>query len=59
MVVLPHMGSATVEGRIEMGERAIVNIQTLVNGLSPPGLMLPGMPWTLRPSPRLKTQSPN
>ncbi len=53
------MGSATVEGRIEMGERAIVNIQTLVNGLSPPGLMLPGMPWTLRPSPRLKTQSPN
>ena len=37
------MGSATVEGRIEMSERAILNIQTFADGHSPPDLMLPGM----------------
>ncbi|MDG2268507.1 MAG: D-glycerate dehydrogenase [Alphaproteobacteria bacterium] len=35
-VLLPHMGSATVEARIEMGEKVIVNIQTLFNGHRPP-----------------------
>ena len=35
-VLLPHMGSATVEARIEMGEKVIVNIQTLLNGHRPP-----------------------
>ena len=35
-VLLPHMGSATVEARIEMGEKVIVNIQTLLNGHKPP-----------------------
>ena len=43
VVLLPHMGSATVEGRIEMGERVILNIQTFANGHKPPDLMLPGM----------------
>jgi len=33
---LPHMGSATVEARIEMGEKVIVNIQTYLNGHKPP-----------------------
>ncbi len=35
-VLLPHMGSATVEARIEMGEKVIVNIQTYLNGHKPP-----------------------
>ena len=35
-VLLPHMGSATIEARIEMGEKVIVNIQTLLNGHRPP-----------------------
>jgi len=35
-VLLPHMGSATIEARIEMGEKVIVNIQTLLNGHKPP-----------------------
>jgi len=35
-VLLPHMGSATVEARIEMGEKVIVNIQTFLNGHKPP-----------------------
>ena len=35
-VLLPHMGSATVEARIEMGEKVIVNIQTFLNGHRPP-----------------------
>ena len=35
-VLLPHMGSATVEARLEMGEKVIVNIQTFLNGHKPP-----------------------
>ena len=35
-VLLPHMGSATVEARLEMGEKVIVNIQTFINGHKPP-----------------------
>ena len=35
-VLLPHMGSATVEARIEMGEKVIINIQTYLNGHKPP-----------------------
>lgn len=42
VVLLPHMGSATVEGRIEMGEKVIVNIQTFADGHRPPDLVLPG-----------------
>ncbi len=43
VVLLPHMGSATIEGRIEMGERTILNIQTFADGHRPPDLVVPGM----------------
>lgn len=43
VVLLPHMGSATVEGRIEMGEKVIVNIQTFADGHRPPDLVIPGI----------------
>jgi glyoxylate reductase len=43
VVLLPHMGSATVEGRIEMGERVIINIRTHADGHRPPDLVVPGM----------------
>ena len=36
VVVLPHMGSATLEGRIDMGEKVIINIKTFLDGHSPP-----------------------
>ncbi|MDK3017352.1 2-hydroxyacid dehydrogenase [Pseudodonghicola flavimaris] len=43
VVLLPHMGSATVEGRIEMGEKVIINIKTHEDGHRPPDLVVPGM----------------
>ena len=43
VVLLPHMGSATVEGRIEMGEKVILNIRTFADGHRPPDLVVPGM----------------
>lgn len=43
VVLLPHMGSATVEGRIEMGEKVIINIKTFADGHRPPGLVVPAM----------------
>lgn len=43
VVLLPHMGSATVEGRIEMGEKVIINIKTFEDGHRPPDLVVPGM----------------
>jgi glyoxylate reductase len=43
VVLLPHMGSATVEGRIEMGEKVIINIRTFEDGHRPPDLVVPGM----------------
>ncbi len=43
VVLLPHMGSATREGRIEMGERVILNIRTLADGHRPPDQVLPEM----------------
>ncbi|HZD26146.1 MAG TPA: D-glycerate dehydrogenase [Alphaproteobacteria bacterium] len=36
VVLLPHMGSATIEGRIAMGEKVLINIKTFVDGHSPP-----------------------
>ena len=42
VVLLPHMGSATIEGRIDMGEKVIINIQTFADGHRPPDLVLPG-----------------
>lgn len=43
VVLLPHMGSATVEGRIEMGEKVIFNIRTFADGHRPPDLIVPSM----------------
>jgi len=40
-VILPHMGSATIEGRLEMGERVLINIRTLYDGHRPPDRVLP------------------
>ncbi|EKE44142.1 glyoxylate reductase [Oceaniovalibus guishaninsula JLT2003] len=43
VVLLPHMGSATIEGRIEMGEKVILNIKTFADGHRPPDLVVPGL----------------
>jgi glyoxylate reductase len=43
VVLLPHMGSATLEGRIDMGEKVIVNIRTFLDGHKPPDRVLPSM----------------
>ena len=43
VVLLPHMGSATVEGRTEMGEKVIINIKTFDDGHRPPDLVVPSM----------------
>ncbi|MBO9657119.1 MAG: D-glycerate dehydrogenase [Agrobacterium tumefaciens] len=42
VVLLPHMGSATIEGRIDMGDKVIINIRTLFDGHRPPNRVLPG-----------------
>ena len=42
-VLLPHMGSATREGRAEMGEKALINIKTFADGHRPPDLVVPSM----------------
>ncbi|PWC30986.1 D-glycerate dehydrogenase [Azospirillum sp. TSO35-2] len=36
VVLLPHMGSATIEGRIDMGEKVVINIKTFIDGHTPP-----------------------
>ncbi|SDA83355.1 2-hydroxyacid dehydrogenase [Mesorhizobium qingshengii] len=41
VVLLPHMGSATLEGRIDMGEKVIINIKAFVDGHRPPDRVLP------------------
>ena len=43
VVLLPHMGSATIEGRLEMGEKVIINIKTFEDGHRPPDLVIPSM----------------
>jgi glyoxylate reductase len=43
VVILPHMGSATLEGRIDMGEKVIINIRTFMDGHKPPDRVLPSM----------------
>ena len=43
VVLLPHMGSATIEGRIEMGEKVIISIKTFADGHRPPDQVVPGM----------------
>ncbi|WP_120499198.1 D-glycerate dehydrogenase [Roseovarius sp. EL26] len=44
VVLLPHMGSATFEGRIEMGEKVLVNIKTFDDGHRPPDQVIPALP---------------
>jgi len=43
VVLLPHLASATVEGRVDMGEKVIVNIKTFMDGHRPPDRVLPSM----------------
>ena len=43
VVLLPHLGSATLEGRVDMGEKVIVNIKTFMDGHKPPDRVLPSM----------------
>ena len=43
VILLPHMGSATIEGRIDMGEKVIINIKTFVDGHAPPDRVLEGL----------------
>src|SRR5258707_644371 len=43
VVLLPHMGSATVEGRVGMGAKVIINIQTFMDGHPPPDPVLPAV----------------
>ena len=43
VVLLPHIGSATIEGREQMGEKVIINIQTFVDGHTPPDVVLETM----------------
>jgi glyoxylate reductase len=43
VTLLPHMGSATREGRNDMGEKVIINIRTFIDGHRPPDRVLPSM----------------
>ncbi|MGE0737101.1 MAG: 2-hydroxyacid dehydrogenase, partial [Alphaproteobacteria bacterium] len=43
VVLLPHMGSATTEGRIDMGEKVIINIKTFADGHKPPDRVIESM----------------
>jgi lactate dehydrogenase-like 2-hydroxyacid dehydrogenase len=42
VVLLPHMSSATIEGRIDMGDKVIINIRAFCDGHRPPNRVLPG-----------------
>ncbi len=41
ITLLPHLGSATMEARIDMGEKVIINIKTMFDGHRPPDRVLP------------------
>ena len=43
VVLLPHMGSATIEGRIDMGEKVIISIKTFIDGHNPPDRVIETM----------------
>lgn len=43
VVLLPHMGSATIEGRLDMGEKVIINIKTFIDGHKPPDRVIEKM----------------
>ena len=42
-VLLPHLGSATIEARVDMGEKVIINIKTWMDGHKPPDRVIPSM----------------
>ncbi len=42
VVLLPHVSSATIEGRVDQGEKVIINIRTFFDGHRPPDRVLPG-----------------
>src|SRR6202158_5933055 len=42
-VLVPHLGSATIEGRVDMGEKVVINIKTFMDGHRPPDRVLPSM----------------
>ena len=43
VVLLPHMGSATIEGRVDMGEKVLINIKTFADGHNPPDRVIASM----------------
>ena len=43
VVALPHMSSATIEGRVDMGEKVIINIKAFSDGHAPPDRVHPAM----------------
>ncbi len=43
VTLLPHMGSSTTEGRVDMGEKVIINLKTFMDGHTPPDRVLPHM----------------
>ena len=43
VVLLPHLGSNTIEGRIDMGEKVLINIKTHADGHNPPDRVLASM----------------
>jgi glyoxylate reductase len=43
VVLLPHMGSATIEGRIDMGEKVIINVKAFIDGHAPPDRVIEAM----------------
>jgi len=43
VIALPHLGSATIEGRVDMGEKVIINIKAFLDGHAPPDRVHPAM----------------
>lgn len=43
VVLLPHLGSATLEARQDMGDRVILNVMTFQNQHRPPDRVIPAM----------------
>ncbi len=43
VVLLPHMSSATIETRLDMGEKVIINIRTWMDGHKPPDRVIPDL----------------
>jgi len=40
VVLIPHMSSATFEGRIDMGDKVVINIKSFADGHNPPDRVL-------------------